>query len=234
MIRWSAYDDMRIIIWVWWWCHLARIISLQKIFGLHGHKPHIVEKSGDVTDAGQPTEQGKIELLSDGSWKAEFRNSLQHFFPHWKLIGYISSSIHYSAWLPPSPADFTLHLFSLLLFPKISSPPPSQLTLPGPVLPNSKREAVPGNDRVCHTPLLTPSSLTGHSHRHHHTVHQRCQYKCNNNHTNNNSRGFQVSIRMLVIFFTTHDRQDLNKDDKGTCECSEKIGTLHCGRAYSG
>ena len=29
------------------------MISLQKIFGLYGLKPHIVEISGDVTDAGR-------------------------------------------------------------------------------------------------------------------------------------------------------------------------------------
>ena len=35
---------------IWWWWHAARIISLQKIYGLYGLKPHIVEISGDVTD----------------------------------------------------------------------------------------------------------------------------------------------------------------------------------------
>ena len=35
------YDDHHMSIW--WWCHLAGIISLQKIFGLYGLKPHIVE-----------------------------------------------------------------------------------------------------------------------------------------------------------------------------------------------
>ena len=50
---------------IWWWWHAARIISLQKIYGLDGLEPHIVEISGDVTDAGQTNdEQGKIGLLS--------------------------------------------------------------------------------------------------------------------------------------------------------------------------
>ena len=31
---------------------VAEILSLQKIFGLYGLKPHIVEIGGDVTDAG--------------------------------------------------------------------------------------------------------------------------------------------------------------------------------------
>ena len=38
---------------IWWWWHVARIISLQRIYGLYGLQPHIVEISGDVTDAGQ-------------------------------------------------------------------------------------------------------------------------------------------------------------------------------------
>ena len=40
-------------------------ISFLKIFGLYGLKHHIVEISGDVTDAGRTNErQVKIELLS--------------------------------------------------------------------------------------------------------------------------------------------------------------------------
>ena len=31
------------------------VISFQKMYGLYGLKHHIVEKSGDVTDAGQTT-----------------------------------------------------------------------------------------------------------------------------------------------------------------------------------
>ena len=46
---WQYYDHhMRI--W-WWWWHIAKIISLQQIFGLYGLQPHIVEINGDVTDA---------------------------------------------------------------------------------------------------------------------------------------------------------------------------------------
>ena len=33
--------------------HIARIISLQKIYRLYGWKHHIVERRGDITDAGQ-------------------------------------------------------------------------------------------------------------------------------------------------------------------------------------
>ena len=42
------------------------VMRFQKIFGLYSVERHIVEISGDVTDAdGQPTKrQGKIELLS--------------------------------------------------------------------------------------------------------------------------------------------------------------------------
>ena len=45
---------------------IVGVIIFQKMYGLYGLKHHIVEKSGDVTDAdGQPTEQqGKIGLLS--------------------------------------------------------------------------------------------------------------------------------------------------------------------------
>ena len=46
-------------------CHQA--ICCQKIYGLYGLERHIVEISGDVTDAGRTTnddEQGKIVLLS--------------------------------------------------------------------------------------------------------------------------------------------------------------------------
>ena len=45
---------------------IVGVISFQKIFGLYGLKHHIVEISGDVTDADGRTDkqQGKIELLS--------------------------------------------------------------------------------------------------------------------------------------------------------------------------
>ena len=41
-------------------------MSFQKRYGLYGLKHHTVEISGDVTDAGQQTnnKEGKIELLS--------------------------------------------------------------------------------------------------------------------------------------------------------------------------
>ena len=51
------YDDPHMRIW--WWCHIARTISLQKIYGLHGLKHHMVEISGDGDD-----EQRKTGLLS--------------------------------------------------------------------------------------------------------------------------------------------------------------------------
>ena len=35
------------------------VISFQKMYGLYGLKHHIVEKSGDVTDAGQTTNNNK-------------------------------------------------------------------------------------------------------------------------------------------------------------------------------
>ena len=50
----------------WHW-HVARIVTSQKIYGLYARKHHIVEMRGDVTDAGQTTnddKQLKIELLS--------------------------------------------------------------------------------------------------------------------------------------------------------------------------
>ena len=45
---------------------IVGVISFQKIFGLYGLKHHIVEISGDVTDAGRTDDkrQVKIELLS--------------------------------------------------------------------------------------------------------------------------------------------------------------------------
>ena len=77
-----------------------------------------------------------------------------------KLMKYISLALQ--CMTAPSLPQLTLHPFSPLLLPKIPQAPPhpppttSQLTLPGPVLPNSKREAVPGNDRVCHTTTNSP------------------------------------------------------------------------------
>ena len=44
---------------------IVRVISFQKIYGLYGLNHHIVEISGDVTDAGQTNkQQAKIVLLS--------------------------------------------------------------------------------------------------------------------------------------------------------------------------
>ena len=44
---------------------IVGVISFQKIFGLYGLKHHIVEISGDVTDAGRTDgRQAKIGLLS--------------------------------------------------------------------------------------------------------------------------------------------------------------------------
>ena len=48
---------------------IVGVISFQKIYGLYGLKHHIVEISGDVTDAGRTNNQTnkrqvKIELLS--------------------------------------------------------------------------------------------------------------------------------------------------------------------------
>ena len=40
-----------------WSGHVARIISLQKIYDLYGLKHHIVDMRGGVTDAGQTNEQ---------------------------------------------------------------------------------------------------------------------------------------------------------------------------------
>ena len=55
---------------------IARIIYSQKIYGLYGLKHHIVEISGDVTDAGRTNNEQtlKIELLSQWKLEAEFRN----------------------------------------------------------------------------------------------------------------------------------------------------------------
>ena len=44
------------------------------MYGLFARKHHIVEMRGDVTDAGQPIEQVKIELLSQWKLEAESRN----------------------------------------------------------------------------------------------------------------------------------------------------------------
>ena len=43
---------------------IVGVISFQKIFGLYGLKHHIVEISGDVTDAGRDKRHVKIGLLS--------------------------------------------------------------------------------------------------------------------------------------------------------------------------
>ena len=43
---------------------IVDVRSFQKIFGLYGLKHHIVEISGDVTDAGREKQQAKIDLLS--------------------------------------------------------------------------------------------------------------------------------------------------------------------------
>ena len=43
---------------------IVGVMSFQKMVGLCGRKHHIVEISGDVTDAGGTDEQGKIELPS--------------------------------------------------------------------------------------------------------------------------------------------------------------------------
>ena len=54
-------------------------VRKQKIYGLYGLKHHIVEISGDVTDAAQTnSEQGKIELLSFWMLDAEFSNNFDH------------------------------------------------------------------------------------------------------------------------------------------------------------
>ena len=37
--------------------HIVCVISFQKMYGLYGLKHHIVEISGDVTDAGQTNER---------------------------------------------------------------------------------------------------------------------------------------------------------------------------------
>ena len=44
---------------------IVGVISFQKMYGLYGLKHHIVEISGDVTDAGRTNKrQAKIGLLS--------------------------------------------------------------------------------------------------------------------------------------------------------------------------
>ena len=62
---------------IWWWWHVARIISLQKIFGLYGLKPHIVEISGDVTDAGRTTTQTREDSATQpmDCWRLSLANS---------------------------------------------------------------------------------------------------------------------------------------------------------------
>ena len=66
------YDDLHMGIW-WHW-YIARIISSQKIYGLYGPKHHIVEISGDVTDAGR-TREGELlsqcNAMDAGSWVSQ-------------------------------------------------------------------------------------------------------------------------------------------------------------------
>ena len=42
---------------------IVGVISFQKIFGLYGLKHHIVEISGDVTDAGRTTSEDRATQL---------------------------------------------------------------------------------------------------------------------------------------------------------------------------
>ena len=57
--------------------YIARIISSQKIYGLHGLKHHIVEMRGGVTRRDDNDEQTREDSATQplGCWKAEFRKS---------------------------------------------------------------------------------------------------------------------------------------------------------------
>ena len=44
------------------------VISFQKMYGLYGLKHHIVEKSGDVTDAGRRTREDRATHPMDSGW----------------------------------------------------------------------------------------------------------------------------------------------------------------------
>ena len=71
----------------WHW-HVSRIISSLKTNGLYARKHHIVEMRGEITDAGQTTdEQVKIELLSQWKLEAESRNivSFLSIYGHFKI-----------------------------------------------------------------------------------------------------------------------------------------------------
>ena len=78
---------------------------------------------------------------------------------------------------------------------------PSELTHPGPVLPNSKREAVPGNDRVCHTttnsPLANRSYSSSSPHRSSITV--RSKYRTGSTQLR---KMLQCTVLLLFLDFT--------------------------------
>ena len=64
----------------WHW-HVARIISSQKIYGLHARKHHMVEMRGDVTDAGQTNKRTTInnevratQPMEAGGWVSQILN----------------------------------------------------------------------------------------------------------------------------------------------------------------
>ena len=56
----------------WHW-HVARIISLQKIYGLYARKHHLVEMRGDVTDAWRrtTTEDRATQPMKAGGWVSQ-------------------------------------------------------------------------------------------------------------------------------------------------------------------
>ena len=81
---------------IWWHWHVARIISSQKIYGLNGLKHQIVEISGDVTDAGQTTnertnsEDRATHPMDAGGWVSQFW--LNYFDSLWSLGSRVTPS----------------------------------------------------------------------------------------------------------------------------------------------
>ena len=69
----TQIEDIQLRIWHW---HVARTISSQKIFGLYGVKHHIVEISGNVTDAGRRrqtnSEDRATQPIEAGGWVLQF------------------------------------------------------------------------------------------------------------------------------------------------------------------
>ena len=47
---------------------IVRVMSFQKMYGLYGLKHHIVEISGDITDAGQDRTRRQVNMVLLSFW----------------------------------------------------------------------------------------------------------------------------------------------------------------------